>query len=237
MLKNELENRAKASVTAVTAKVNGIIAVLFEAAAVRLVRGYAAQSGAKNPEDLLFELADAQEEMIQEIERRDHAPDPRTSMEPLSRIVVVCEGETLASRNDAETVTDWLIPVTVFSGLNLRVGDPTIHGYANPSRTFRPIGSATRCVESDMAREEAVPVELFDPRPAYEGWLGDAQKADVLCRKAADGFWKWNMKYTALRYTAVSNHSIEDRVAALAGEKQSYRDRLGRQGTRRGRSW
>ena len=226
MLKNALENRAKATVTAVTAKVNGIIAVFFEPAAVRLVRSYAAKAVGKDAEDLIFELAEAQEEMIQELEKASKAS-----------IAVFCEGETLADRNDAEIVTDWLIPITVFSGLNLRVGDPAIHGYANPSRTFRPIGDATRCVESDMARREPVPIELYDPRSAYEGWLGDAQKADVLCRKAGDGFWKWNAQQMALKYTAATNHSIEDRVAALAGGKPSYRDRLGRQGTRRGRSW
>ena len=226
MLKNALENRVQSSVVATTAKVNGIIAVLFEAAAVRLVRGYAAQSGAETPEDQLFALAESQEEMSQELETG-----------PKARIVVVCEGETLADRNDAETVTDWLIPITVFSHFNLRVGDPAIHGYANPSRTFRPIGDATRCVESDMARREAVPVGLYDPRTVYEGWLGNIQKADVLCRKAGDGFWKWSAQQMALKYTAAASHSIEDRVAALAGGKPSYRDRLGRHGTRRGRSW
>lgn len=225
MLMSKLASRVD-GVVAAKANVSGITAVLFDPVGVRAVRGVcnAALHGSKDPYDALVLAAENQEALCAELAEK-------------ARITVVCDGGTLADFTNAEVFTDWLIPICVFDGLNLRVGDPAIHGYGNPSCTFRPIGDPTRCVEVDMERREAVPVGLFDPAAAYLSWTGNEDKAAILGRKAQDGFWKWHGNEMALKYTAAESKSVADRLAALAGNKPTYQQRLGRFSRGRDKRW
>lgn len=184
--------------------VAGVIALCLSEVAVRIVRALIGTVDEGLEFEALSKAAEAQSELIAEIVDR-------------AQVDLVIDGQVAVSREDAELTTDLLIPALCFGRLSLRVGDPAIHGYQNPSRSFWPIQDPARDIWDDVDAQEAVPVELYDPSSTYKAWAQDESIAAQLIQKASDGFWKFKERQCALVFESPTSRSITDRIQRIAG--------------------